>query len=344
MRTITLASAAVMAAWAALAAQQQTAPQQAPAVFRATTDLVAVPVFVKGTERIVAGLTAADFVLTDNGVPQQIHSFSAEALPVDVTVLVETSRALKDYAKSMNGHVREIMSEVRPTDRIEILGIDDYVNVLLPFGPPDRPFDVSKIPTGGMASVNDALVAALLREADPDRQHLIIAITDTIDTMSALDMATVRGVARHSSSTLELAWVSMAVEEVPALEMGAPPSWTNSAERLERHVRGPAQRRSPRRAQWTPHYNPRPYRTIFDFDLLKEAAELTGGQLRIGGFIDRNAAIIFKKVYAEFRSSVVLRYVPAGVERDGWHAISVTAPKNKDLEIRARQGYFVERP
>lgn len=344
MKGLALISIVAITALATAEAQQQAVPQAPPAVFRANSDLVTVPVFVRGDQRTIAGLTAADFALTDNGVLQRIQDFSAEALPVDVTVLVETSRAMKDYAKSVNGHVREIMSEVRPTDRIEILGIDDYVNVLLPFGPPDRPFDVSKVPTGGMASVNDALVAALLRQTDPDRQHLIIAITDTIDTMSALDMATVRDVARHSSSTLELAWVSMAVDGVPALEMGAPPSWSNSAERLERHERGPAQRHSPRRAQWAPHYTPRPYRTIFDFDLLKEAAELTGGQLRVGGFIDRNAAIIFKKVYAEFRSSVVLRYVPAGVARDGWHAISVTVPRHRDLEIRARQGYFVERP
>lgn len=342
MRPVALACVAMVVGWATVGAQPQVAPQRPAAVFRANSDLVTVPVFIRGNEDVVARLTADDFVLTDNGVRQQIQSFSAEALPVDVTVLVETGRALKDYAKSVNGHVRDIMSEVRPTDRIEILGIDDYVNVLLPFGSPRRPFDVSRIPTGGLASVNDALVAALLREADPDRQHLIIAITDTIDTMSTLDMAAVRDVARHSSATLELAWVSMAVEDVPPENMGAPPALTNSAERLERHTRGASQRRAPRRAQWTPHYTPRPYRTIYDFDLLKEAAELTGGQLRIGGLVDRNAATIFRKVYAEFRRSVVLRYVPTGVTRDGWHALSVTVPTQRGLEIRARQGYFVE--
>jgi len=336
MRLIAMASIAAIGAWGTVGAQQQLPPQGPPVVFRANSDLVTVPVFVKGNERIITGLTADDFLLTDNGVPQQIQSLSAEALPVDVTVLVETSRAMKDYAKSINGHVHDILSEVRPTDRIEILGIDDYVNVLLPFGPPNRPVDMSHVPTGGMASVNDALVAALVREADPDRRHLIVAITDTIDTMSALDMAAVRDVARHSNATLELVWVTMSGT--------APPSWTTSAERVDAHVRGPAQRRSPRRAQWTPHYEPRPNRTFADFDVIREAAELTGGQLRVGSLIDRNAAIIFRKVYAEFRSSVVLRYVPTAVERDGWHALSVTVPKHRDLEIRARQGYFVERP
>lgn len=335
MRAPTLASAAVMATWAALAAHQPPAPRQAPAVFRAGSDLVTVPVFVKGTERIVAGLAAADFVLTDNGVPQQIQSVSAEALPVDVTVLVETSRAMKDYARSINGHVRAIMAEVRPTDRIEILGIDDYVNVLLPFGPASRPFDVSRMPSGGMASVNDALVAALLRKANPDRQHLIIAITDTIDTMSTLDMVTVRDVARHSHSTLELVWVTVSGSTQPP--------WSTSAERLDAHVRGPAQRRSPRRAQWTPHYEPRLNRTFADFDMMRDAAEVTGGRLHVGSLTDRNAAIIFRKLYAEFRSSYVLRYVPTGVERDGWHAISVTVPKHRNLDVRARRGYLVTR-
>ena len=133
---------------------------------------------------------------------------------------METSHAFKDYAKSVNEQVRQIASRVHPGDRLEILGIDNYVNVLLPFGPPDRAFDVDAFPRGGVTSVNDALVAALLREADPDRQHLIIAITDTIDTMSTLNMAAVRAVAQQSSATLVLSWVTLSEDPMTEPEPG----------------------------------------------------------------------------------------------------------------------------
>jgi len=309
-------------------------------VFRSNADLVTVPVFVKGSGGRVAGLKPADFLITDNGVAQRVDGFTTEALPVDVTVLVENSHALKDYAKSVNKQVEKIASLVHPGDRLEILGIDDYVHVLLPMGPPDRPFDVEAFPRGGLTSVNDALVAALLRESDPDRQHLILAITDGVDTMSALPMTAVRDVARTSGATLYLSWVSLAVGSSP--RDGSPPTWHTTSERVNAYIRGASGRTVPRRQQWTPHYDPRPGRTIFAFDPLREAAEATGGSLRIGGFIERNASIIFEKFYAEFRRTYVLQYRPEVVRRDGWHEVTVTVPRYPRLDIRARHGYFVE--
>lgn len=337
-----LSTAAVIALAAWLHQTDGRAQERRPqAVFRSNADLVTVPVFVKGSGGAVAGLQPADFVLTDNGVTQKVDSFSMEALPVDVTVLVETSYAFKDYAKSVNNHVRSIASRVHPGDRLEILGIDSYVNVLLPFGPPGRTFDVEQFPRGGMTSVYDAIAAALMREADPDRQHLVIAITDTIDTMSTLNMAAVAALARQSGATLVLSWVTMAVEGAP---MGVPPPWMTSWERVDRHTGrfGPAQRTVPRRQQWTPHYDPPPGRNIYAFDVLREAADLTGGGLHIGGFIERNSAIVFDKVYSEFRRNYVLRYFPEGVARHGWHDVAVTVPRYPRLDIRARHGYFVE--
>lgn len=342
MRRPALPAAAAFAVAVCLPQSQGLAQEQKPPpVFRSNADLVTVPVFVKGSGGAVAGLQPADFVLTDNGVAQQVDSFSMEALPVDVTVLVETSHAIRDYAKSLNDQVRQIASRVHEGDRLEILGIDTYVNVLLPFGRPDREFDVNTFPRGGLTSVNDAIVAALLRQPDPDRQHLIIAITDTIDTMSTLDMAAVRAVARQSSATLVLSWVTMSQDP---MQSGGPPIWMTTAERFERHTgrMGPAQRTVPRRQQWTPHYHPPPRRTIAAFDVLREAADLTGGGLHTGGFIERNSAIVFNRIYSEFRRNYVLRYVPRGVARDGWHDVAVTVPRYPRLEIRARHGYFIE--
>jgi hypothetical protein len=54
-------------------------------VFRAAVDMVSVPVSVSKGGSPVAGLTAADFELFDNGVRQQLDASSLETLPIDVT-------------------------------------------------------------------------------------------------------------------------------------------------------------------------------------------------------------------------------------------------------------------
>ena len=331
-------------------------------IFRTNTDLVTIPVFVKGNDTVVGGLGAADFVLTDNGVRQTVETIDSEALPVDVTLLMETGAAIEPYRKSLNEQVRKIAALMRPTDRIEVLGIDNYVNVLVPFGSPTRALTVDTFTGGGMTSVNDALVAALLRESDPDRRHLIIAMTDSIDTMSTLTMASVRDVARQSRSTLVVSWITLSADGD-----GLFPPWATSAERLDRHVKAPRTlgelqmlnidgklatprssavivgRTVPPRQQWTPHYDPPQGRRWPAFDALREAAELTGGAVHPPGvFTDRNASAIFDKIYAEFRRNYILRYLPAGVPRDGWHDVKVTVPAHANLEVRARRGYLVE--
>lgn len=315
-------------------------------VFRSSTDLVTIPVFVSGNGGQVAGLTASDFVLTDNGVPQAVETIDSESLPVDVTVLVETSRALAGYADSINEQIHRIAALVRPADRLEVLGIDNYVSVLLPFGPASRPFSVDRFTGGGLTSVNDAMAGALVREPDPDRRHLIIALTDSVDSMSTLTLPVVRDVARQASATLVVAWISLSEDPAfvpPPDDPTKAPPWATSAERADRHVRLASERTVPARQQWTPHIEPPPGRTIYAFDALKEAAEGTGGAMHPPGvMVDRSASVIFDKIYAEFRRNYLLRFLPRGVTRDGWHDVKVTIPKFPNLDIRARRGYLVE--
>ena len=83
--------------------------------------------------------------------------------------------------------------------------------------------------------------------------------------------------------------------------------------------------------------------TIDDFDLLRKTAEETGGALHEPGvFTDRTAAAIFEKLYNEYRESYLLRYMPQGVRREGWHDIRVTIPAYPSYTIHARRGYAVD--
>jgi len=87
MRTAAAGSAAALffIVVASLVAQDQRP------VFKAETSSVTVSVAVKMGNVPVAGLKAVDFRLYDNNVPQRIDAVSVEAVPVDITLFMDTS-------------------------------------------------------------------------------------------------------------------------------------------------------------------------------------------------------------------------------------------------------------
>lgn len=72
--------------------------------------------------------------------------------------------------------------------------------------------------------------------------------------------------------------------------------------------------------------------------LLRTVAKTTGGEvIEIDEKGDLGAAFI--AAIENFRTSYVLRYVPTGVTRAGWHNVEV-AVKGKKHTVRARRGYW----
>jgi hypothetical protein len=321
-------------ALASLAGRAQTtsAPRQTPQpVFRATTDLVTIDVAVRSSGNPVGGLGPKDFVLLDNGVPQTLEVVELEAVPVDVTVLID---ATEDDAASVDdlvGQAKKIVALARPTDRVRVMRVGSYVTDLVPLRPASAMPPVPAIKGTGIPAAHDGLAAALLRQVDPDRRHLIIAITNGIDAISALEAPAVRDLARRSTATLYIDQVDVALEP-----MSNPPIYIGSRERRERD-----------RCQVAYVCTaPRPFWRPFDdeqFDVLKEAAEATGGDLYVPGiFTNRTASAVFEKAFADYRRRYLLRFTPHGVTREGWHDVTVTIPAYPALEVKARRGYALD--
>lgn len=308
--------------------------QQQQPVFRTRTDLVTIDVSVRSQGTPIAGLTAKDFVLLDNGVPQAIEQIDMEAVPVDVSILVDLNEDLADDLKGMSEQVPRIMNLLRPDDRVRVTAINTHVGDLLPLHRADIAPDVGRFRPSGLSSAHDGLAAALLRETDPNRRHLIIALTNGIDAISALDARAVRDIARVSDATLYIAQVDVALDPAE----GAAPIYLSGRERADRARCMASGVCSPTKRFWQPYGE-------YDFDILAEAAAMTGGSLYLPGvFTDRTAAAIFKKVFEDYRRSYVLRYTPKGVAAAGWHEVKVTIPGHAGYELQARRGYFVEAP
>ena len=165
----------------------------------------------------VTGLTAADFVVTDSGVRQTIENVSVEAVPIDVTLILDTSGSTARAIGRLIADARTIAGLLRPIDRFRLLSIDTYVNQLLPLQPAANITWPAQIPTStAQARCTTRSSPGIIAPVDIDRRHLIVALTDGVDTTSVLD-AGMRpsDVASRSEAVLHMVHF--------ALEAAAPP-------------------------------------------------------------------------------------------------------------------------
>jgi VWFA-related protein len=333
-----IATLSIAAAVTVLAAQEPP-----PQTFRAGTDVVMVDVSVRDGKLVVTGLSAADFVLTDNGVRQQIESVEATSVPLDVTLAVDVSgnpgMAWRTAAKAsevnaaLQREVNQVASLLRPADRLRLLTIDRYVRQVWPFLPANALPPVRGLEMDGLASTHDALAAALLHPVGPARRHVVIARTKGVDTISAVGAEALRAIAERSDARFHLVLMEEAL--------------TNDGQARAWQCANLGQC-WPTVRSWIPHrtglIDDSEFHRVTRYGLLvKGGVEATGGAWhQASGLSVPSLTGTFKTTFEDFRSSYMLRYTPQGVPRGGWHTISVTVPGRRSAEVNARRGYGVE--
>jgi VWFA-related protein len=332
-----------LAAATVLRGAVQNPPASPQQVFRAGTDVVMVDVSVRDDGRVVTGLNAADFVLTDNGVRQRIESVEAAAVPIDLTLAVDVSGNLRRpptgrleqaaVGAAVDREVRAITGVLRDGDRVRLLALDDYVQQLWPMQPASSLPALADIAVDGRGALYDTLVAVLLQPVEPARRHVVIVRTKGFDSISSVEAQAVRAVAERSDALFHLVTMEQAMDneaQVAGFQCGFLGfCW-------------------PTYRSWVPFQRglvgPRPdHRLLPDGLTLRDAAQATGGNLhqtRVGGAPSLTGT--FRRAFDDFRSGYVLRYTPEGVARGGWHAIEVTVPRSRAYTVRARKGYGIE--
>jgi len=342
---LAIITAGLVAGAAALAGQGQRPSPPAPGqTFRSSTDVVMVDVSVRDSGRPVTGLTVADFVLTDNGVRQQIESVEAAAVPIDVTLVMDVSGNPRGPwaprippAKTLaavEAEARQVTTLLRPDDRVRLLAIDTYMQQLWPLQPVAGAPAIRRVESNGLSALYDTLAVALLQPVEPARRHVVVARTKGRDTISAISAAAVRAMAERSDALFHLVIMEQVAAEEAMLSsfqctyMGlcwpTRRPWVPFQRRL---IGGPGQVLSA------------------DGLALSAAAQSTRGDLHQTGLLIAPSLVsTFTKAFDDFRSSYVLRYTPRGEARTGWHAISVTVPKFSKYTVRARTGYGIDDP
>jgi len=174
------------------------------ATFRTRSTFVSVDVSVRRGNNPVADLTAADFVLTDNGVPQAIELVGMQAVPIDVSLVVDLSGSTAGQLDRYRSDVLGIARAIRPTDQLRVITFGISVDQLLALSPGGTVPPVANMKSIGASSVYDGIAAALIRAVDIDRRHLIVAFTDGGENASILTLDDLLAVAQRSESVLHL--------------------------------------------------------------------------------------------------------------------------------------------
>lgn len=306
--------ALVAAAVAALCAVAAPAARQRMGTFRAGVDLVTVDVSVRQDNMPVTGLTSADFVVTDNGVRQGVDVVDLASLPIDVSILLDTSGSMAPVMEDVIAQARAAASLLGPEDQLRVLTFAWDVGTGR-FVSGGGSVEIGPIEAKGATALKDGLAIALMHPRAGDRRHLVVAYTDGADNASSLGIEDLAMISERTDSVLRV----IVVKLMPMVGFRV----QTDVELLDT------------RRRW---YAPRAREGYYT---LGEIARNTGGdveELVVRG--DSHASLA--RTIREFRESYVIGYRITGVGLPGRHEIGIKVARPGRFDIKARKHYVIE--
>jgi Mg-chelatase subunit ChlD len=171
---------------------------QAP-TFRSSIDRVQLDVSATRNGRPVSGLTAADFIVTDNGAVQEIESTALEESPLRVQLVLDASGSVSGQRlQRLIVAGTGLMDALRRSDSAGLITFSTAVDIRVPM---TRDLEQVKRALGsvqgaGASSLRDAVQLALAMPPAGDARPVIIVFSDGADTSSWLSDAEVVEAAR----------------------------------------------------------------------------------------------------------------------------------------------------
>ena len=163
-------------------------PQDPVETIRIDTDLVDLKVSVLGA----AGNTALplleqkDFVVLEDGAPQEISFFAAADTPFDLVLLLDLSGSNAKKLKMIRNSAKRFVEATRPTDRIAVVSFTDqpalYSSFTLDRNKLKKSIDEIDDAYGG-TNFWDALnwVVKILVRQGSGRRNAVVVMTDGVD-------------------------------------------------------------------------------------------------------------------------------------------------------------------
>jgi Ca-activated chloride channel family protein len=321
----------VLIAVAAVRAQQSQppAPAQAPepvdrqgTIVRNVNLVDVLYSVVTKREKLITDLNKEDFKVFDDGVQQEIISFSQPTdLPLRIGMVLDTSNSIRDRLKFEQDAAIDFLFNAlrRGKDQAFLMTFDDGPQIIKEFSGDtgDLRDTILKQRAGGGTALYDAVYAAsqeLLNKSplpsgpNPDVRRVLVVISDGDDNSSnrsrgaAVEMAQRAGVIIYSIST-STQWVNVDDERDPAKRVN------------------------------------RKYEKGEGDHVLEQLAGETGGRAFFPYRVD-DLGQSFLDIGDELRHQYALAYSPGNRAPDGrFHSIRIQVGR-KDLIVRTRKGYY----
>jgi len=185
--------------------------QERTATFKGAVDLVALNVVVvDGRQQFVSGLTADNFAVYEDGVPQNVAYFAADELPLDLAMLLDTSASMQSQLATAQQAAVRFASALRPIDRLLVVDIKETASILAPLSHDLKAAKDAILSTsaqGGTALYNGLYTTlkemARQRRAETEmRRHAIVILSDGDDTTSVVSFDDVMELAQQSGISI----------------------------------------------------------------------------------------------------------------------------------------------
>jgi VWFA-related protein len=351
---------AVLAGLECAACAGQERPSRPPTL-TVQSNLVEVPTLVTTKKgEVVFGLSAKNFVLTDDGAPQTVRvEADTDSQPLALAIVVETGGVgvshREDYQR-LGAILEALVGGVE--HRVAVIGFDSTPELLVPFtsDTEEAAQELDHLPRGDQkAGILDALAFAVdeLRGEPADYRRAILLLSETIDQGSK---TTLTEALRQISDT-NTAMYSFAFSSTRA-------AVTHEAAKFNRPGEpGPAHgcfSRDGADAEYKGHYSKQVLDCISDLapplrlatmafvaardGLRKNTAEsvarLTGGEyVHFKNAKDLRTGLI--ALSNDVPNAYVLSFRPT-TPTEGLHALHVEVTGRPDLVVRARTEYWME--
>jgi uncharacterized protein YegL len=240
---------------AATVAMQVATPQT---TFRSGVEVVELDVSVMRGGAPVAGLTARDFALTDNGVAQDVESVTLEQLPLSVTLVLDTSQSVAgDRLRHLILAGEGLTAALRPDDRAALITFSHMVDLRVPM---TGDFQSIRTALGtmtgsGATSLRDAVHLALQLQPRDRSRPLMLLFTDGHDTASWLTEDAVVDSARRSGVVMHAVRVEsdLLLDRLTQVSGGRTWSATSDRQLQELFTRALDEMRARYLLTYTPH-------------------------------------------------------------------------------------------
>lgn len=137
--------------------------------------------------RMMDNLSRDDFRVFEDGVEQQIQSYSRDSLPLAIAIVVDHSGSVAPYIDELRRIANRALQQLKPGDKVALFSFSSTVERLVDLTADRRQIadGIARIRGGGSTDIIDALFDATtyLARVAPDCRRAVILVSDNQPTV-----------------------------------------------------------------------------------------------------------------------------------------------------------------